>query len=308
MQPTDITAIGVGGPGLGLLGLLARHAAHPITTVAMDTDQISLDRCEAMHKLLLGPKTAGGLGAVGNPETGRQAAWESRADIQPVLEARKQLLIFAGLGGGTGAGAAPVIAQIAREMEACALGFVTTPFVLEGNQPKDIFGMGVDAFCGACDATILISGQKILNLCHQKDAAAGILKEMNLAHFPYVKAVTDIFQSPGPVKIGFHDLYFWLKNEGIAQLAFGEARGGERAKNAAREAVSGGYMGELPLKTAKKVFYFFSGGNMTATEIVEAEGVLLQGIGDKPEILWGVDNDDALADVFQVTLIATRFK
>ncbi len=297
-----IAVLGVGGGGGNAVGRMIGKNSPNISYMVMNTDSAALAKSPATTKVKLGAKLTGGLGAGGRPEVGERAAEESSAEIKQALEGINMVFITAGMGGGTGTGAAPVIAKIAREMNILTVGVVTKPFMFEGNKRMKNALQGIENLKEYVDTLIVVPNQKLLdraeNTTTMQDAYAmadDVLKQG-------VIGISDLITKPGEINVDFADVCTVITNQGLAHFGIGEAN---NVIEAARLAIDSPLI-ETSIKGAKNVILnFTSGPSLNLIEVNEAAGLISNSIDPDAEFIFGTVVDDNMGDKVKVTIIAT---
>jgi cell division protein FtsZ len=304
-----IKVVGVGGAGGNAVNTMISSELMGVDFIAANTDLQALRVNRAPNKVQLGPNLTKGLGAGSNPETGRQAALEDRDRIAELLAGADLVFVTAGMGGGTGTGAAPVIAQIAREVGALTVGVVTRPFTLEGKQRARQAEEGIRHLRDAVDSLVIIPNDKLLvgaaknmTLIQSLQFADGIL-------FQGVRGITDIIQLPGLMNVDFADVRTVMYNQGLALMGIGEGKGEDRAAQAAEQAISSPLLDDINIKGARGILV-----NITAPksfglgEYAEALKIIQEEAHEEVMFKSGVVYDESLGDTVRVTVIATGFE
>ncbi|HMY80429.1 MAG TPA: cell division protein FtsZ [Candidatus Absconditabacterales bacterium] len=303
-----IKVFGVGGAGCNTITRMVVDKLEGVEFVAVNTDAQALANNPAHTKLHIGINVTRGLGAGANPEVGRKAAEESAEEIKKQLVGSDMVFITAGMGGGTGTGGAPVIAQIAREMGILTVGVVTKPFSFEGKSRFQNASEGFEKMKASCDTLIAIPNDKIFNIVDKKttfnQAFLTIDKILRLG----VQGITDLIIKPGLINIDFADVKVILSNSGNALLGIGYGEGENRAVEAARKAIDNHLM-ENRLTGAKNIIFAVTGGNsVTPMEVREAASIVEEIADPDARIIWGMTIDEDYGDdEIKITIIATGF-
>ena len=304
----SIKVIGVGGGGGNAVNRMIDSSLGSVDFISINTDRQALNHSKASFKLHIGDKLTKGKGAGGRPEKGQKAAEESREEIAAAIKDADMVFITAGMGGGTGTGAAPIVAEIAHEMEILTVGIVTKPFSFEGKRRMEQAESGVMQLKESVDALLVIPNERLKLISDQKitlknafSAADDILKQG-------VQSISDLINVPGIVNLDFADVTSIMKNAGYAHMGIGRATGKDKATLAAAEAISSPLL-ETSINGAKGVII-----NITASEDIDLEDVDMAAsmIHDQahPDVnlIWGAAFDDTLNDEIVVTVIATGFE
>jgi len=302
-----IKVIGVGGAGNNALNHIIRGGVSGVEFIAVNTDIAHLELSESQNRMVLGKELTKGLGAGSNPEIGSRAAQESRDDIRSAVDGADMVFLAAGMGGGTGTGAAPVIAQIAHETGALVIGVVTLPFAFEGKRRVAQALRGVEELRDKVDALIVIPNDKLLKMENHKilinDAfsiADGVLHQA-------VQGVTDLIIRPGIVNVDFADVRTVMSNAGPAIMGIGEGYGENRAEIAARNAINNPLM-DTKMDGAKGILINITGSNVRIHEVNEATKIITEAADEDAYIIWGHVYDPDMEDTIQITVIATGFE
>jgi len=302
-----IKVIGVGGGGGNAITRMMRHKVSNVELIAVNTDAQVLEKMvEAHKKLQIGKKLTGGLGAGGNPDIGRKAAEESEAEIADLLTDVDMVFITAGMGGGTGTGAAPVIARIAKEMGILTTAIVTRPFSFEGRAREEKARRGIEELRQHVDTLIAISNDRLLKVAPEDlplirafELADDILRQG-------VQGISDLILTPGLINLDFADIEATMRNAGTAMLGIGIGEGEGRTKEAARNAISSPLL-EGSIEGAQKVIFNVTGGeSLTLDEVTEAATVIRDTVSDQADIFFGAVIQDGFEKV-KLTVIATGF-
>ncbi|MEK7175231.1 MAG: cell division protein FtsZ [Patescibacteria group bacterium] len=303
-----ITVIGIGGSGKNAVNHMINSKVKGINFISMNTDTQDLHHSLADKKIHIGKNLTRGLGAGMNPEIGKKAAEETKSEIQDTIKGSDMVFITCGMGGGTGTGAAPIIARLTREQGILTVGVVTKPFFFEGNQRMKIAEKGIEELSKEVDAIIIIPNDKLLQLANQntnfKDAFAicdNILKEA-------VEGIADLITTPGIINIDFADIRAIMADSGSALMGIGIASGEKRAEKAALQAINSPLL-EISINGAKGVLFAISGGDdVTIQEIQEAAKLVTESIDKDAKVIFGTIHDEKLKKgEIKVTVIATSF-
>ncbi len=300
----SIKVIGVGGCGCNALDHIILSGVTGVDFVAANTDVAHLQKSQAASKLILGEELTKGLGAGSDPEVGFEAAKESVEQVKEVIEGADMIFLTAGMGGGTGTGASPVIAEIAKEAGALVVAVVTTPFSFEVDR-IEVADEGIANLRDKVDALIIISNQRLMETSDIKLSALESYRIGNDVLRQAVQGVTDLILNPGVINVDFADVRTIMLNSGTAIMGIGEGQGDERASLAARAATSSPLM-EYPMERAKGILFNVTGAsNVGIHEIQEVASVIKETAGDGARIIWGHVIDDNLEDSIRITVIAT---
>ncbi|MDP1743237.1 MAG: cell division protein FtsZ [Candidatus Amesbacteria bacterium] len=303
-----IKVIGVGGGGGNALNsMINSQTIGGVEFIAVNTDAQVLLTNLAATKLQIGDNLTRGLGAGGNPEIGAQAAEESREKIKEYLVDSDMVFITAGMGGGTGTGAAPVIAEIARELGALTVAIVTKPFAFEGARRMVNAEDGVEALKGKVDTLIVIPNQRLLDVVDRKMTLLEAFRIADSVLTQGVQGISDIITQPGLINVDFADVKAIMKDAGSSLMGIGNGVGDNRAQMAARAAISSPLL-EVSIEGAKGVLFTVTGGpDMTMAEVDEAAKIIAEAADADANIIFGAAIMDKMVDQMKITVIATGF-
>lgn len=307
-QSARIKVIGIGGGGGNAINTMIQYGLEGVDFIAANTDMQALRANHATSKIQLGRELTKGLGAGANPDVGRNAAMEDQKEILEILKGADMVFITAGMGGGTGTGAAPIIAKIAREMGALTVGVVTKPFSFEGRQRSGRADDGIAELRESVDTLITIPNEKLLTLASDNLTMLEAFKQADQILFQAVKGISDLIIVPGLINLDFADVRTVMSETGMALMGTGVSRGEHRAIDAATRAISSPLLEDMSVKGATGVLINITGGpNMTLKEISEASKLIQEEADDNANILFGAVIDDKREDDICVTVIATGF-
>jgi cell division protein FtsZ len=305
MNGANIVAIGVGGGGGNALSSMVRLGMPGIHTIAANTDKQALDKNAAAEKLLLGS----GLGAGGLPEVGRKAAIESQTALIQAVQGADLVFVTAGMGGGTGTGAAPVVAEIARRTGALTIGVVTRPFAFEGGRRGKQADAGLDRLISSVDSLIVVSNQRLLEVCGDDVSMLDAFEKADRVLFDAVQGVAGLVQDVGYINIDFADLQSVMRHTGLALMGAGRASGESRVLKAVQAAASSPLLDGVQLDGAHGLLVNFRAAQQLGLKEVNAAMSWLQGQAhDDAEIVFGAVIDESMGDEVAVTLVATGFE
>ncbi|HHE65148.1 MAG TPA: cell division protein FtsZ [Bacteroidetes bacterium] len=302
---THIKIIGVGGAGGNAIGTMIGYNLQGLEFVVANTNIIDLKKSKAKVKLQLGRELTKGLGAGANPDKGRKAAEESREDIKNNLKGTDLLFIAAGMGGGTGTGATPVIAALAREMGILTIGIVSRPFRSEGKKRMINAENGIKKLRENVDTLIVIPNEKLTEIFPDMTVIDAFTKADNVL-YEAAKAISDIIHFSGYMNVDFADVQTVMKNRGLAMMGSGEGDGDQRAVDAAQKAMNNPLLSDIPIENAKGVLINITAGKdfkMDEFELITNE--IVKQTGDDGDIITGIIIDDAMEGKIKVTLITT---
>lgn len=307
-QTARIKVIGVGGGGGNAVNTMIASKIERVEFYSANTDAQALRVSRAPMKIQLGGKLTKGLGAGANPEVGREAALEDRARLAEVLEGADMVFIAAGLGGGTGTGAAPVIAEVAKELGALTVGVVTKPFSREGRQRLKKAEEGVEALKKVVDSLIVIPNDRLLGLAGKNMSILDAFKPSDDVLRQAVQGISDLITTSGLINVDFADVKAIMSERGMAMMGIGMAEGEKRASEAAHQAISSPLLEDIDISGAKGVLVNISGSsNMTMEEFEEASRIIHEKVHEDANIIVGLVIDEDLGDRLKITAIATGF-
>ena len=303
-----IKVLGVGGCGNKALNRMISEGMEGVGFVAINTDAQDLATNLASKKVNIGLNITKGLGAGANPDIGRKAAEESEPEIKAMLQDTDMVFITCGMGGGTGTGAAPVIAEIAKSMGILTVGIVTKPFSFEGNRRGFNAEEGLKKLKDAVDTLIVIPNDKIFNVIDKKTTFKQAFTMIDKILFLGVQGISDLIIKPGDINIDFADVKAVMTNSGNALLGIGYGAGEKRSVEAARKAIENPLL-EENLDGAKSIIFAVSWGHdLTPAEVREAAAIVEEIIDPDVNFFWGMTLDDTMEDEVKVTIIATGFQ
>lgn len=302
-----IKVIGVGGGGNNAVNRMIEHGVQGVEFIAVNTDAQALKLSSAEIKLQIGAKSTRGLGAGANPEVGKKAAEESKEQLEEALAGADMVFVTAGMGGGTGTGAAPVIAQIARDLGALTVGVVTRPFTFEGRKRQSQALAGTQAMKEAVDTLIVIPNDRLLEIVDKSTPMLEAFREADNVLRQGVQGISDLIATPGLINLDFADVKTIMSNKGSALMGIGVASGETRAVEAAKKAVSSPLL-ETSITGAKGVLMNITGGaSLSLFEVQEAAAIVASASDEDVNIIFGSVINDDLKDEIVVTVIATDF-
>ena len=303
-----IKVIGVGGGGGNALNTMIESGLTGVEFIAANTDVQALHANLSPIKIQLGKELTKGLGAGANPETGRNAALEDKAILQDVIHGADMVFVTGGMGGGTGTGAAPIIAQVAREMGALTVGVVTKPFGFEGKRRKQQSELGIQALRQSVDTLITIPNQRLLSIAPQDMSMLDGFKLADEILLNAVKGISDIINIPGRVNVDFADVKTIMSEMGMALMGIGTGSGPNRATEAAKSAINSPLLEEIDIEGATGILINITGtSSMTLHEISEASTLIQEAAHEDANIIFGAVIDENMGEFVRVTVIATGF-
>lgn len=302
-----IKVIGVGGGGSNAVNRMVDAQVEGVEFVVVNTDKQALELSKAKTKIQIGEKITRGMGAGANPEVGRKAAEESRGEIEKAVKDANMVFVTAGMGGGTGTGAAPVVADIAKQMGILTVGIVTKPFAFEGRHRMTQAESGISALTECVDTIIVIPNDRLLTISSAKTLFTEAFKMADESLRQGVQGVSDLIYRPGTINVDFADVTSIMKDAGLAHMGIGRAKGDNRAEEAARIAIESPLL-ETSIDGATGVLINITGGpDLTLFEINSAT-TLIQNCADaNANIIFGTAIDNKMEDEISVTVIATGF-
>jgi cell division protein FtsZ len=302
-----IKVVGVGGSGGSVLTRMMGGKTRGIDFVALNTDVQALHHNPAPYKLHIGKSVTRGLGAGMDPEIGRKAAEESINEIRDMLKDSDMVFITCGLGGGTGTGAGPVVAEVAKELGALTVAVVTKPFAFEGPQRNSIAQKGWEQLSKNVDAIITIPNDRILQVIDKKTSLLDAFRIADEVLQHGVQGISELITVPGLINVDFADVKTIMRDTGSALMGIGTASGENRAIEAAKQAISSPLL-ELSIDGAHGILFTISGGSdLTMTEVSEAAKIITNSAADDAKVIFGAIIDEAMAGSIRVTVVATGF-
>ncbi|MBR2404120.1 MAG: cell division protein FtsZ [Clostridia bacterium] len=307
----NMKVVGVGGGGNNALDRMIEDGLSGVEFIAVNTDRQVLfgeNASKADGKIQIGEKLTKGLGAGANPEIGQKAAEESRDEIKQALAEANMVFVTAGMGGGTGTGAAPTVASIAKEMGILTVGVVTKPFAFEGKQRMDRAEKGIEVLKDCVDALVVIPNNKLLDICDRKTSMKDAFKMADKILSQGVKGISDLITSPGYINLDFADISSVMRNTGVAHMGIGRASGDNRAEEAVKDAIYSPLL-ETTIDGAKKVVLNVAGSSdLGLMEIEQASELVHQLVDPDANIIFGTSIDESLGDEIVITVVATGFE
>ncbi len=302
-----IKAVGVGGGGCNAINRMMRAEIHGVDFVSVNSDAQALMSNEAPTRVQIGSRVCGGLGAGGDPVLGRQAAEESLDDLQQVVGGAHMVFIATGLGGGTGTGASPLIARLARDSGALTIAVVTTPFQFEMSSRARIAERGLEELKREVNAAIVIPNEHLLRMTGNKVTLDNAFKMADEVLMTSVRTISEVITVPGLINLDFADVSAVMEDAGACWLSIGHGSGQERVAEAARAAITSDFLGGS-IDGASGVLFVISGSpSLTLSEVSRAATVVEAAVDRDAKVLFGVTVDPSLDDEVKVTLVATGF-
>ncbi len=304
----NIKVIGVGGGGGNAVNRMIKAGLSGVEFWAMNTDAQVLEMSSASKKIQLGAKLTSGLGAGGNPSIGEKAAEESREDLLVALDGSDMVFVTAGMGGGTGTGAAPVVAKIAKELGALTIGVVTKPFQFEGKRRMTQALQGLEKLKENVDALIVIPNDKLIEVVERRTTMRDAFSVVDEVLLCGVQGISDIITVPGLINVDFADVKTIMQSSGSALMGIGKSSGEGRAMEAAKLAINSKLL-ETSINGATGIIMNVTGGpDMTLHEVNEAASVIHDAVSDDAEVIFGSVIDDRIQGEIMITIIATGFE
>lgn len=304
-----IKVVGVGGGGTNAVNRMVEAGVRGVEFIAVNTDRQALLLSDADKTIHIGEELTRGLGAGANPEVGCQAAEESRNEIREALAEADMVFVTAGEGGGTGTGAAPIVAEIAREeIGALTVGIVTKPFSFEGRVRRNQADQGIDLLSQKVDTLIIIPNDRLLEIVDKKTSMIDAFRIADDTLRQGIQGVTDLITIPGLINLDFADIRSVMKDAGTAMMGIGIATGENRALDAAQQATNSNLL-ESSIQGASRVLFSIAGGpDLTLTEVSEAARTVESCADENANIIYGQIIDEGMKDAVRITVIATGFK
>lgn len=307
-QFARIKVYGVGGGGNNAVNRMIDSGVRGIEFIALNTDKQALYSSRAEQKLQLGEKITKGLGAGANPEIGTRAAEENRAEILESLKGADMVFITAGMGGGTGTGAAPIVAEIAKELGILTVGVVTKPFTFEGKKRLASAEKGIEELKGRVDTLVTIPNDRLLEIADKKTTMADAFLMADEVLKQGIQGISDLISVPNLINLDFADVQTIMFDKGIAHMGIGRASGDNRASEAAKQAITSPLL-ETSIDGAKSVLLNITGGtDLGIFEVNEAADIIRQSVDPDANIIFGAGIDESMNDEIKITVIATGFE
>jgi cell division protein FtsZ len=307
-QTAKIRVVGVGGAGCNAVNTMIASGLDRVDFIALNTDIQALAANKSPTRLQIGKELTRGLGAGANPEMGRQAATESREEIAALLAGADMVFVTAGMGGGTGTGAAPVVADIAKELGCLTVGVVTKPFVFEGNRRRKAAEQGLAELKAAVDTLITIPNQRLLSLSTEPLPLLDSFKKADEVLLNAVQGISDLIQYHGYINVDFADVKTIMGEQGLALMGTGRAQGDKRALRAMEQAISSPLLEDISIDGARGMLINITAGrDITLQEINEAISVAQEAADPEANIIFGSLVDENVHDEVKITVIATGF-
>ena len=307
-QNAKIKVIGVGGGGNNAVNRMIEDGVEGVEFIAVNTDAQALKQSRAANTMQIGAELTRGLGAGANPEVGRRAVMESKKELEKLLQGADMVFVTAGMGGGTGTGAAPAIAEIARALGALTIGVVTRPFKFEGRKRAANAASGIEFMKKAVDTLIVIPNDRLLEIVDKRTPMVEAFREADNVLRQGVQGISDLIALPGMINLDFADVKTIMSNQGTALMGIGVAKGKDRAVEAARAAISSPLL-ETSITGAQGVLMNITGGSdLSLFEVQEAASIVASASDDELNMIFGSVINENLNNHVLVTVIATGFK
>ena len=298
-----IIVVGVGGGGNNAVNRMVEEDIKGVDFLGVNTDKQALDLCKAPNLLQIGEKLTKGLGAGGQPEVGEKAAQESAEDISAAVKGYDMVFVTCGMGGGTGTGAAPVVAQIAKEQGILTVGVVTKPFTFEAKTRMNNAMGGIDRLKANVDTLIVIPNDRLLEIVDRRTSMQEALTKADEVLQQSVQGITDLINTPSLINLDFADIQSVMKEKGLAHIGIGEGQGDEKANEAVQQAVSSPLL-ETKIDGATDVIVNVS-GDISLLDASDAVNYVKDLVGESANIIFGAKADESMTDMIKVTVIAT---
>lgn len=303
-----IKVVGVGGGGCNAINRMVEARIGGVDFVGINTDAQALGLCQATERIRIGERITKGLGAGADPDKGRSAADESREDLKDLLKSAEMVFITAGMGGGTGTGAAPIIAGIAKDAGALTVAVVTRPFSFEGARRREQAEQGIARLREEVDTLIVIPNDRLLAICDQKTTVDESFAMADDVLRQGIQGISELITMPGNINLDFADVRRIMSDAGPALMAIGRANGENRAVEAAQHAIASPLLDVNIHGATGVLFNVSSGGSMGLHELNMAAQVIAEVVDPQAEIIFGTSTDESLGDEVKITLIAVGFE
>ncbi len=301
-----IKVIGVGGGGNNAISRMKESGLVGVEFVAINTDKQILDAINSDVTLQIGTKLTKGLGSGGNPEVGEKAAEESKQEIAQVLQGSDMVFVTAGMGGGTGTGAAPIVAQVAKEMGILTVSVVTKPFLFEGRNRQLQAEAGIERLKKNVDTLIVVPNDRLLQIAEKRTTMIEAFKMADKVLLDGIKGISDLIAVPNIINLDFADVQSVMKEQGVAHMGIGYATGENRAVEAAKAAIKSPLL-ETSIDGAKAVLINVTSSDLGIMEVQEASELIREHVDKDANIIFGAGYDDSLKDEIKITVIGTGF-
>jgi cell division protein FtsZ len=304
----QIKVIGVGGGGSNAVNRMINEGLGGVEFIVVNTDAQALMLSRAKTRVRIGDKLTRGLGAGGNPEMGRKAAEESQDELYEVLRGADMVFIACGMGGGTGTGAAPIVAQIAKELGALTIGVVTRPFTFEGSRRAQMANAGIENLKAQVDTLIVIPNDRLLQIADKRSTLQQAFSLADEVLRQGIQGISELITVPALINLDFADVKTIMSEGGAALMAVGRAVGDDRARKAAEQAIQSGLL-DVTIDGARGILFNITGGtDLTLFEINEAAAIIKESAHPEVNLIFGAQIDDNMGDEVRITVIATGFE
>ena len=302
-----IRVVGIGGGGCNAVARMIKEQIHGVEYLCVNTDAQALMRTEAPVRIRIGDQITRGLGVGGDPEKGRQAAEESRDELGEEMKECDMVFLAAGMGGGTGTGAAPVMAELAKSHGSLTVAVVTRPFIWEGAHRRRRAEEGIDRLREKVDTLLVIPNDALVSICDRKVTIGNAFKLADEVLRRSITAIAELITVPGDINLDFADVRAIMSNAGSAMMGIGMGSGDNRATDAAREAISNPLL-DVSIEGAKGILFNITGGSdLTLNEVHSAAEIISKAVDPDANIYFGMTTDHRMEDEVKITLIATAF-
>lgn len=303
----NIKVVGVGGGGVNAVNRMMASGVKGVEFIAVNTDKQSLKKSTAPTRLVIGEKITNGFGAGSNPEIGKRAAEEAVNELKQLFKGADMIFVTAGMGGGTGTGALPVVAKVAHELDILTVGVVTTPFAFEGKRRMDLARAGIEEVKEFVDTLVVIPNERLKMVTDTRITLANAFSEADDVLRRGVQSISDLINIPGFINIDFADVTSVISNSGVAYMGMGSAKGKDKAVTAANMAISSPLI-ETPIKGAKGVLLSVLASPDVGLEDVDTAATMIADeCNPNASVIWGVAFDPNLEDEMKITIIAAGF-
>lgn len=304
----SIKVVGIGGGGGNAVNRMIEEGLGGVEFIAINTDAQALMLSKAKTRVRIGDKLTRGLGAGGSPEIGRKAAEESADELYEVLRGADMVFITAGMGGGTGTGGAPIVAQVAKELGALTIGVVTRPFTFEGARRIQTAEAGIEALKSQVDTLIVIPNDRLLDIVDKRATLQDAFRMADDVLRQGIQGISELITVPGLINVDFADVRTIMSEGGAALMAVGSASGDDRARKAAEDAISSKLL-DVTIDGARGILFNITGGpNMGMHEVSEAAAIIKETAHPEVNLIFGAAIDENMGDEIRITLIATGFE
>ena len=306
--PACLRVVGVGGGGSNAVNRMIEAGVSGVDFIAVNTDAQALESSDAKQRVQIGSKLTRGLGAGGNPEAGEKAANESLEDLFEVLDGSDMVFVTAGMGGGTGTGAAPIVAKVAKEMGALTVGIVTRPFMFEGTKRASSAESGIERLQEHVDTLIVIPNDRLLELTDRRVSMSEALQLADDVLRQGIQGISELITIPGLINLDFADVRTIMSGGGAALMAVGQGEGEERAHIAATQAINSRLL-DVTIDGARGILFNVTGGdNLSLYEVNQAAAIIKETAHPDANIIFGSVIDPSMGDTMRITVIATGFE